>query len=131
MLDCARTALSRSKRLIDPVVGKERGLGGDGRGCQARSESMPFTGVKPLCEGGGGGGEGGGRRNKSGSLNCFRLGGWLDFTLAHYTTSRPTPLARCDDHDQNARRSFNNGFYFWSGTRATSAQLRVDIQSVF
>ena len=27
MLDCAGTALSRSKRLIDPVVGKERGLG--------------------------------------------------------------------------------------------------------
>ena len=81
MLDCARTALSRSKRLIDPVVGKERGLGVDGRGCQARSESMPFTGVKPLCEGGGGGGGGGGRRrNKSGSLT---VSGWAVGLISH------------------------------------------------
>ena len=34
---------------------------------------MPFTGVKPLCEGGGGGGRG---RNKSGSLtvSCWAVG---------------------------------------------------------
>lgn len=68
--------------MIDPVVGKERGvwgLGGDGRGCQARSESMPFTGVKPLCVGGGGGGGGGGG-NKSGSLT---VSGWAVGLISH------------------------------------------------